>query len=159
MNAELDATVGPILKTYADRAGVVITNADGDQPGVIMNLVRYVEGHRLPAGHGRQHQGPAGRAAHPRNLAGLRGTARPERAHGDLLRRRHQGLEEMAIVANGTGLRCGTRGMYGPECGHVREAVNLFPKDQLMDGGLVDYVLGAEPSPGVFVLGYHEDPV
>ncbi|GAH59131.1 unnamed protein product, partial [marine sediment metagenome] len=32
MNAELDATVGPILKVYADRAGVVITNADGDQP-------------------------------------------------------------------------------------------------------------------------------
>jgi predicted homoserine dehydrogenase-like protein len=35
MNAELDATVGPILKTYADRAGIVMTNADGDQPGVM----------------------------------------------------------------------------------------------------------------------------
>ena len=44
MNAELDATLGPILKVYADKAGVVITNADGDQPGVIMNLFRYVEG-------------------------------------------------------------------------------------------------------------------
>ena len=32
VNAELDATVGPILKVLADRANVVITNADGDEP-------------------------------------------------------------------------------------------------------------------------------
>src|SRR3546814_10282268 len=36
MNAELDATVGPILKVRADRAGVVISNTHGDQPGVVM---------------------------------------------------------------------------------------------------------------------------
>ncbi len=39
VNAELDSTLGPILKTYADRAGVVLTDTDGDQPGVLMNLV------------------------------------------------------------------------------------------------------------------------
>src|SRR5208337_2138271 len=44
MNAELDSTVGPILKHRADRASVIITNADGDQPGVIMNLYRFVKG-------------------------------------------------------------------------------------------------------------------
>src|SRR3982074_2114790 len=44
MNAELDGTLGPILKIYADRAGVVITNTEGDQPGVIMNLYRWVKG-------------------------------------------------------------------------------------------------------------------
>lgn len=43
MNAELDATVGPILKVHADRAGVVITNTDGDEPGVAMNLYRFAE--------------------------------------------------------------------------------------------------------------------
>src|SRR3546814_6150927 len=43
MNAELDATVGPILKVRADRAGVVISNTDGDQPGVVMNLLRFVK--------------------------------------------------------------------------------------------------------------------
>ena len=42
MNAELDATLGPLLKAQADRAGTIITNADGDQPGVIMNLYRFV---------------------------------------------------------------------------------------------------------------------
>ena len=44
MNAELDGTVGPILKHHADGAGVVITNSEGDQPGVIMNLYRWVRG-------------------------------------------------------------------------------------------------------------------
>jgi predicted homoserine dehydrogenase-like protein len=42
VNAELDSTVGPILKHRADRAGVVITNTDGDEPGVAMTLLRYV---------------------------------------------------------------------------------------------------------------------
>jgi predicted homoserine dehydrogenase-like protein len=40
MNAELDATVGPLLKIFADRAGVIITNADGDHPCVVLNLPR-----------------------------------------------------------------------------------------------------------------------
>ncbi|MCA9909628.1 MAG: NAD(P)-dependent oxidoreductase, partial [Anaerolineae bacterium] len=44
MNAELDGTVGPLLKVYADRAGVILTGCDGDQPGVEMNLYRYVKG-------------------------------------------------------------------------------------------------------------------
>jgi len=33
MNAELDALIGLILKVYADRQGVIVTGADGDQPG------------------------------------------------------------------------------------------------------------------------------
>ncbi|MEM8891737.1 MAG: Gfo/Idh/MocA family oxidoreductase, partial [Bacteroidota bacterium] len=44
MNVEVDATIGPILKTYADKAGIVMTIADGDQPGVQMNLYRFVKG-------------------------------------------------------------------------------------------------------------------
>jgi len=38
MNAELDGTIGSILKVYADKAGVVLSACDGDQPGVQMNL-------------------------------------------------------------------------------------------------------------------------
>lgn len=44
MNAELDGTVGPILKVKAGAAGVVYSFADGDQPGVQMNLYRFVAG-------------------------------------------------------------------------------------------------------------------
>jgi predicted homoserine dehydrogenase-like protein len=43
MNAEVDASIGPILKVYADQAGVVYTYTDGDEPGVAMNLFRFVD--------------------------------------------------------------------------------------------------------------------
>ncbi|HEX6130456.1 MAG TPA: PDZ domain-containing protein, partial [Actinomycetota bacterium] len=35
---ELDGTVGPILKIYAEKNGVIFSGSDGDQPGVEMNL-------------------------------------------------------------------------------------------------------------------------
>ena len=42
MNAQLDATLGPILKVRADQAGVILSNADGDEPGLLLNLIRHV---------------------------------------------------------------------------------------------------------------------
>jgi predicted homoserine dehydrogenase-like protein len=159
MNAELDATVGPILKVYADRAGVIITNADGDQPGVMMNLYRFVKsiGYRpVLAG----------------NIKGLQDYYRTPETQKKFAAEHHitpmmatsfaDGTKismENAIVANATGFKVGRRGMYGPRCEHVRETVDLFPMDRLLNGGLVDYILGAEPGPGVFVLGYNTDPV
>jgi predicted homoserine dehydrogenase-like protein len=42
----------------------------------------------------------------------------------------------------------------------VEEAAKLFDPDELREGpGIVDYVVGASPGPGVFVLGTHENPV
>ena len=35
INAELDSTLGPILKVRADKKGVVYTQADGDQPAAL----------------------------------------------------------------------------------------------------------------------------
>jgi predicted homoserine dehydrogenase-like protein len=63
---------------------------------------------------------------------------------------------EQAVIANATGFRVGRRGMYGPSCEHVSEAQDLFVLDELLEQPLVDYVLGAEPGPGVFVLGYDD---
>ena len=40
VNAELDSLLGPILKAKADQAGVVITNTDGDEPGVELRKPR-----------------------------------------------------------------------------------------------------------------------
>jgi len=158
MNAELDATVGPLLKKYADKVGVVYTNADGDQPGVIMNLFRFVKG----IGYKPVLAG---------NIKGLQDNYRtPETQKGFAAQHNitpqmatsfADGTKismEMAVVANATGFRTGKRGMYGPKCSHANEAVNLFPRDQMLNGGLVDFILGAEPGPGVFVIGYDDDP-
>lgn len=158
MNAELDATVGPILKVHADRAGVVITNADGDQPGVMMNLMRFVKsiGYQpVLAGNIK------GLQDYYRTPETQKGFAEQHNITPKMATSFADGTKismENAIVANATGFKVGKRGMYGPRCAHVSEAANLFPVDQMRNGGLVDYILGAEPGPGVFVLGYNDHP-
>ena len=43
-NPEVQVTVGAWLKARADAAGVVYSDIDGDQPGIIMNLHAYCAG-------------------------------------------------------------------------------------------------------------------
>jgi len=159
MNAELDATVGPILKTYADKQDVIITNADGDQPGVIMNLMRFVEtiGYKpVLAGNIK------GLQDHYRNPETQKSFAEKHKQKPRMVTSFADGTKismEMVVVANATGFKTGTRGMYGPECDHVSEALDLFSKDEMLDGGLVDFILGAEPGPGVFVIAHNDHPI
>lgn len=159
MNVEMDATVGPILKVYAEKAGIVLTNVDGDQPGVMMNTYRFAKSigcRPVLAGNikGLQdyYRTPQTQKAfaEQHNLSPKMATAFADGTKISM---------ENAIVANATGFKVGKRGMYGPRCKHVSEAVNLFPKDQMLETGLVDYILGAEPGPGVFVLGYNNHPI
>ena len=60
-------------------------------------------------------------------------------------------------------MRVAKRGMLGPTVAFgtpIQEAVDWYPKKLLMEGnGIVDYVVGAMPNPGVFVLGTHDHPV
>jgi predicted homoserine dehydrogenase-like protein len=158
MNAELQGTVGPALKRRADAAGVILTDSDGDQPGVMMNLYRFVQGIGV-------------RPVLLGNMKGLHDPYRNPTTQADFARRKHltphmaasfaDGTKmsfEMALVANATGLRAGRTGLYGPHCASVKDAADLYPLDQLLEIGLVDYVVGAEPAPGVFCLGTHDDP-
>jgi predicted homoserine dehydrogenase-like protein len=158
MNAELDATLGPILQVYANKAGVVISNADGDQPGVIMNLFRYVE----TIGFNPVLAG---------NMKGLQDAYRTPETQASFAAQYNQKPHmvtsfadgskismEMAVVSNATGFRVGKRGMYGPECSHVNETIDLYDKEELLKQGLVDYVLGAQPAGGVFVIGFCDNP-
>ena len=41
IDKEADSIVGPILKHLADRAGVIFTADDGDEPGLLMGLVSW----------------------------------------------------------------------------------------------------------------------
>jgi len=160
MNAELDATVGPILQVYARKAGVILTACDGDQPGVEINLFRYVRGLGLI----------------PRLLGNIKGLQDPYRnptTQIGFAKRWGQSPSmvtsfadgskvsfEQAIVANATGMRVAKRGMFGYDhTGHVDELTTRYDLDMLRaSGGIVDYVVGAKPNPGVFCLAEHTDP-
>ena len=163
MNAELDGTVGPILRQKADAAGVVYTNADGDQPGVQLNLYRFVKTIGVKpvlCGNIKGLHDPY------RNPTTQEGFARQWGQNPRMVTSFADGTKisfEQAIVANATGMRVARRGMYGPtvETGtHIDASRELFPLEELADGpGIVDYVVGAVPSPGVFVLGSHDNPM
>ena len=158
MNAELDSTVGPILKVYADRNGVVITNTDGDEPGVAMNLYRFVKmiGYRPVAAGNLKGMIDPYRTPETQQAFAARHRQRPRMitsfADGTKL------SMEATILANATGFRVARRGMYGHRCAHVRDTLTLYPLEELLHGGLVDYILGAEPHTGAFVLGYNDHP-
>ncbi len=158
LNAELDCTLGPILKKRADAAGVVFTDADGDQPGVLMNLAREAEMMGFtPVVYGNI-----------KSLLDHRRTPETQKAFAEGVFQRPKHITsfadgtkiaaEMACVANATGFGVSERGMEGPECKRVEEAVGLFDAEKMyLDGtGIVDYILGAEPSFGVFLLAHSD---
>lgn len=158
VNAELDSTLGPLLKRKGDEAGVVVTNVDGDEPGVAMNLVRYLRSiglHPVAAGNLKGMLDPYRTPETQREFAARYGQNPfivTSFADGTKL------AMEAAILANATGFRVGRRGMYGPRCTHIKEMSGLLPLEQVLDGGLVDYALGAEPGTGAFVLVHEENP-
>jgi len=48
LNAEIDATIGPILQVYAAKHGAILSACDGEKPGVQINLCRWVKGPGAP---------------------------------------------------------------------------------------------------------------
>lgn len=160
MNAELDGTVGPILKVYADRAGVILSACDGDQPGVQMNLYRFVKSIGLTpllCGNIKGLQDPY------RNPTTQEAFAKRWGQKPHMVTSFADGSKisfEQAIVANATDMSVARRGMLGYSySGHVDEMTNMYDVEQLQEcGGIVDYVVGTKPGPGVFVFATHDDP-
>jgi len=160
MNAEVDGTVGPILNQRAKAAGIVLTGCDGDQPGVQMNLVRFVRGIGL-------------RPLVCGNIKGLQDEYRTPTTQKSFAEKWGQdpymvtsfadGTKvsfEQALVANATGMTVAKRGMVGQDHrGHIDELTTKYDVTQLDElGGVVDYVVGSKPGPGVYVLATHDDP-
>jgi predicted homoserine dehydrogenase-like protein len=159
VNAELDSLIGPILKSKADRADVVITHTDGDEPGVAMNLFRYLRSLGL-------------RTVAAGNIKGMVDYYRTPETQKAFAEKNDQDPKkvtsfadatklsmETTVIANATGFHVGRRGMYGPACSYVREIGNLLPAEQMLDTGLVDYALGAAPHTGAFVIVHEEAPL
>ncbi|NDJ23796.1 Gfo/Idh/MocA family oxidoreductase [Nostoc sp. B(2019)] len=160
MNAELDGTIGPILKVYADKAGVILSACDGDQPGVQMNLYRFVKSIGLTpllCGNIKGLQDPY------RNPTTQEAFAKRWGQKPHMVASFADGTKisfEQAIVANATGMKVAKRGMLGYDfSGYVEEMTHLYDVEQLKQlGGIVDYVVGAKPGPGVYVFATHDDP-
>lgn len=160
MNAEVDGTVGPILSKRAKAAGVVLTGCDGDQPGVEMNLVRFVRGLGLTPLVCGNIKGLQDEHRTPTTQAGFAAKWGQDPYMVTSFADGTKVSFEQAIVANATGMTVERQGMRGAEHrGHIDELTTMYDVDELKQaGGYVDYVVGSRPGPGVFVLATHDDP-
>jgi predicted homoserine dehydrogenase-like protein len=158
VNAELAATLGPLLRVRADEAGVVVSYTDGDEPGILLNLYRYAMavGYRpVLAGNVKGLLDPYRTPETQRQFAadwGQKPRMVTSFADGTKL------SMEMTLVANATGFGVARRGMTGRTCAHVKDVPALFDADLLLERGLVDFVLGAEPGSGGFLVVYDDGP-
>jgi len=159
MNAEIDATIGPILQVYAEQAGVILSACEGDEPGVQLNLYRWVKGLGLEPrvlGNVKGLQDPYRNPTTQRDFAeqwGQEPSMVTSFADGSKI------SFEQSIAANATGFTVLQRGMSrGLEYrGDVMEIGSLYEVDRLRElGGVVDYVVGT-PLTKVFCLAEHTD--
>jgi predicted homoserine dehydrogenase-like protein len=136
----------------------VLTHTDGDEPGVAMTLFRYVQSVGLrPVAAG--------------NIKGMVDYYRTPDTQRGFAEKNDQDVRkvtsfadatklsmETTVLANATGFRVARRGMCGPACGYVRELAHLLPAEAMLDGGIVDYSVGAAPHTGGFVVVYEDNP-
>jgi predicted homoserine dehydrogenase-like protein len=176
MNAEVDGTIGSILNHHAEREGVLVSACDGDQPGVQMNLYRFVRSIGLTpllCGNIKGLQDPY------RTPLTQKGFAEKWGQNVNMVTSFADGTKvsfEQALVANGTGMTVAKRGLHAYDflkdrvellhrfkldgfTGHIDELTRVYDMDELKRlGGIVEYVVAMQPAPGVFVLATHEDP-
>lgn len=160
MNAEVDATIGPILHVYAGKHGVGFSACDGDEPGVQMNLFRWVQGLGLiprVMGNVKGLQDPY------RNPETQKGFAEKWGQNPAMVTSFADGSKisfEQAIVANATGFKVRSRGMSKGVAfdGSPLELPSLYDVEEARElGGIVDYTVGPN-FVKVFCLAEHPDP-
>ena len=158
VNKEAGCTVGPMLKRLADQAGVVYTEVDGDQPGLLIAMVAWAHelGLEVLCGGkardiGLTYDAAAGSVYYRRGSLTLDASqvalfARVEpgravefvegrkRALGELGQIGHQDYEELTIAANATGLAPDVESLHFPPVRTVEIPEVLSPLDE---GGIL----------------------
>jgi predicted homoserine dehydrogenase-like protein len=159
MNAEVDLALGILLHREAEKHGVVVTSDAGDQHGVLMRMIDEIRmwGFEIAmAGNIKGFLDRTSTAESKREEARIRNLNPVQcAAYSDGTKLNI----EMALIGNGAGLVPWVTGMEGPAAGDVREVFSRFDFSRYGRTGVVDYILGAEPNGGVFVVGRCDDPV
>ena len=159
MNYEADLMFGRYLMTLADEKQRIYTVCDGDQPAVLKRIIDEIEFMGFKIVMAGNMKGFLDRYANPTSI-------KPEADKRDLDHKMCASYTdgsklcvEMAVLANGINGRTAVPGMYGPRIENIHDVFEYFDFEKIWDGQhpLVDYVLGAKPSGGVFAIGYTDN--
>jgi predicted homoserine dehydrogenase-like protein len=160
MNSEADLIFGPYLLAQARKSGVVYTSADGDQHTVLKRLMNDTELWGFKTVLAGNMKGFLDRYSNPTTIV-----PEADKRFMDykMCTSYTDGTKlsiEMALTANCIGGRTAVPGMLGPRVDDVYAVFRHFDFTALWDGEtpLVDYVLGARPPGGVFVVGFNDHP-
>lgn len=160
MNSEADLIFGPHLLNRARKAGVVYTSMDGDQHTVIKRLMNETELWGFTTVMAGNMKGYLDRSSNPTAII-----PEADKRFMDykMCASYTDGTKlniEMALVANAIGGQTRVPGMIGPRILDIYDVFEHFNFASIWDGQtpLVDYVLGAYPSGGVFVVGFNDHP-
>jgi predicted homoserine dehydrogenase-like protein len=156
MNAEADLAFGPYFLALARENGVVYSSCDGDQHGVIKQLMDEMVLWGFEPVMAGNIKGFLDRYSDPVKIIP---EADKRKLDYKMAAAYTDGTKlniEMSLVANALNMKTVVPGMLGPVAGEVREVLHLFDFERLWDGTtpFVDYILGAEPGGGVFTVGY-----
>lgn len=159
MNFEADLMYGPLLMRAAEDEGVVYTCSDGDKPTAIKKLIDEITlcGFDLVmAGNIKNFQdryATPDKIAFEADMRNLDHTMCAYFSDGTKL------CVEMAVLANAINGKTSLPGMIGHRASNINDIFQLYNFDELWDGKtpIVDYLLGAEPRGGVFVIGHTKD--
>jgi predicted homoserine dehydrogenase-like protein len=159
LNAETDGTIGCLLKRKADKAGSVYTNADGDQPGVIMRMYDYCRGCGFEVLAAVNCKGFLNIHATPDSI---REWAIKQNTSAKMTCAFTDGTKmniEQNVVCNATGLIPARRGMIGVETNQAN-AVKDFESHGLLNNspGIVDFTLKGDFGGGIFIIARAEHP-
>lgn len=156
-NPETQATVGPLLAARAAQAGVVYSDMDGDQPGILQRMVEWAELAGFEPVLAGNCKGVMKRYATPETQAAycrenpIKPWIAVAAADGTKL------SFEMCLLANANGMLPARWGMSGVTTTQGTLLADLAAAGVLRRGErLVEYTLGIPV--GVFVVGYSEDP-
>jgi predicted homoserine dehydrogenase-like protein len=152
MNAEVDLALGPLLHHEAARHGRVVTSDAGDQHGVLATMILEADAMGFEVVQAGNIKGFLDRYATPESLLAEAAKRRLSPSQCCAYTDGTKLHIEMAVLANCFGYLPPTGGMTGPRAEHVSQVLDLFDFDSY--GGLprVEYILGAEPGGGVYLI-------
>ncbi len=152
MNAEVDLALGPLLHHEATKRGLTVTSDAGDQHGVLASMIQEADLMGFDIVQAGNIKGFLDRDANPESIkheAEIRNLSPTQCCAYTDGTKLHI---EMAVLANALGYLPPDGGMTGPRAKDVQQALELFDFASYGDTPRIDYLLGAEPGGGVYLV-------